>query len=46
MNLSKSLVELEFFIGSQQIALDSVDLSFSIGWDFKIDFFKVNYSEF
>ena len=39
-------MKVEFFIGSEKVAFDGVDLCFSIGRYFQIDLFKMNDAVF
>ena len=39
-------MKVEFFIGPEQVALDGVDLCFSVGRYFKINLFKMNDTVF
>jgi hypothetical protein len=42
VDLAQRLVELQFLVGSQQIALDSVDFGLSVGRNLKVDFLEVD----
>ena len=44
MNFPQRLMKLQLIVSSQKVAFNSVDFCLSIGWNFEIDFFKVNNS--
>lgn len=42
MNFPKRLVEVEFLVGAEQVALDRVDFCLAVGGNFQIDLLKMN----